>query len=269
MIPTKEIERIGWLTSARDQAAVDLLEAILAAGIRPQVVACCPEPDNRQFVKPIRHLCGKFNASDLIFEGVKGSTGPERRAHDESLWRNISPYRCTTHFLVGYMRFATSALLDKARFVNLHPATPSGPVGKWEDVVWSLIRDKATETGGMLHIATKELDRGPVISYYRVTIPTDDDELAPLWLRLREKQRERTLEDIARDEGIHEPLFAAIRKRQFEREAPLLIVTLRRLLDGTLRIVEGGVIMDNTFARNGVCLNDEVQALLRQQHGMT
>lgn len=262
---TTEIERIAWLTSARDQAAVDLLEAILVAGIRPKLVACCPKPDNRQFVEPISRICSKCDVPHLIFEGAKGNTDPERRAYDENLWRELSPYNCTRLFLVGYVRFVTPGLLVKAQgsFINLHPATPSGPVGKWEDVVWRLIRDEASETGGMLHITTNDPDRGPVVSYYTIPIPKDDDELAPLWLKFTEKRRVRSLEDISRAESIDEPLFAAIRKRQFDREAPLLIVTLRRLLDGTLRIVEGGVIMDSTFLPNGVCLNNEVEALLQ------
>jgi phosphoribosylglycinamide formyltransferase-1 len=135
-------------------------------------------------------------------------------------------------------------------------------VGKWEDVVWSLIRNQATETGGMLHITTKTPDRGPVISYYTISIAPNDNELAPLWLRFTEKLRVKTLESIAKEEDINEPLFAAIRKRQFVREAPLLIVTLQRLLVGSLRVVPGGVRIDSTFSPTGVCLNEEVEALL-------
>jgi phosphoribosylglycinamide formyltransferase-1 len=269
MIPTAESERIAWLTSARDQAAVDLLEAILVAGIRPKMVLCCPEPHNREFVEQTNDLCRTADVCHLVFDGGKGGTHAELLAHDDNLWSALSPYHCTTLFLVGYMRFVTSVLLSKAHVINLHPATPSGPVGKWEDVVWSLIRDEATETGGMLHIATENVDRGPVISYYTVPIPKNDPELAPHWLNLANKLRTRSLEDISRDEGIHEPLFAAIRKRQFEREAPLLIVTLQQLLKRWLRIVKEGVVIDGELVPDGICLNKEVDALLRQQQGMT
>jgi phosphoribosylglycinamide formyltransferase-1 len=259
------IERIGWLTSARDRAAVDLLNAILVAGVRPTLVACCPQSNNRRFVEPILHLCEKFDVPQLIFEPVKGRSPLE---HDEKLWSELSSYNCSKLFLVGYMRLVTPELLARAqsRFINLHPATPTGPVGKWEDVVWSLIRNQATETGGMLHITTEIPDRGPVISYYAISIAPHDNELAPLWLRFTEKLQMKTIEDIVEEEGINEPLFAAIRKRQFEREAPLLIITLRRLLDGTLRIVRGGVMIDSTFSPNGVCLNDEVEVFLAEQH---
>ncbi len=140
------IERIGWLTSARDKAAVDLLNAILVAGIRPTLVACCPQSNNRTFVEPIIHLCGKFDVPQLIFEPVKGRSPLER---DEKLWSELSSYNCSKLFLVGYMRLVTPELLARAqgRFINLHPATPTGPVGKWEDVVWSLISESSYRNG--------------------------------------------------------------------------------------------------------------------------
>ena len=100
------------------------------------------------------------------------------------------------------------------------------------------------------------------MSYYTVPIGSDDSELAPLWLQFDKKLKLKSLDEIASDEEIDEPLFAAIRKRQFDREAPLLVITIRRLLDRTLRIVDGGVILEGVFSPDAVCFNSEVEDLL-------
>jgi len=107
-----------------------------------------------------------------------------------------------------------------------------------------------------------------VVSYY--TVPLDDDELAPLWLEFADKLRTKSLQQIALEEGEQEPLFKAIRERQFVREAPLLMITLRRLLNRTLQIVhpsKGGVRLDGTLFPDGVCLNEEVEAVVRRGMG--
>ena len=127
---------------------------------------------------------------------------------------------------------------------------------------------RAQIAGGMLHLATDKLDRGPIISYY--TVPLDDTELSSLWSDLLEKRTSKSLDAIICDEGEELPLFKAIRERQFAREAPLLIVTLTRLSDRRLQIVKDGLVSDGVLCRGGVCLNDAVETFLRDHmHGLT
>ncbi len=57
------------------------------------------------------------------------------------------------------------------RGVNLHPALPSGPLGKmWFEVIWDLVAADAEESGVMLHRVTPEVDRGPVVTYCRYSL---------------------------------------------------------------------------------------------------
>ena len=51
--------------------------------------------------------------------------------------------------------------------LNLHPALPAGPTGTWQEVIWQLLEHEATETGAMIHLRQRPVDRGPVISYFR------------------------------------------------------------------------------------------------------
>ena len=54
--------------------------------------------------------------------------------------------------------------------LNLHPALPGGPKGMWQQVIWELLEDEADETGAMIHLATAQLDRGPVVSTFRFSL---------------------------------------------------------------------------------------------------
>lgn len=278
-----EKERIAWLTSARDEAAVDLLQSIVEAGIEPAVVVSAIDSKSR-FVTEIARLCHDFNIPNVQFEhapidseldairAALGSLNDEQlrdllvseqrvRTREERLWQSINEYKCKTLVMIGYMWMVTPVLLSKANILNLHPAPPFGPTGTWQEVMWSLISIRARLAGGMLHIATMRKDRGPVISYYTVSL--DDDELAPMWSNFADKLRTRSLQLIKQEDGEREPLFTAVRERQFVREAPLLIVTLRYILDGRLRIANGGVAMNGTLLRDGACLNAEVEAVIR------
>jgi phosphoribosylglycinamide formyltransferase 1 len=283
-------ERIAWLTSARDQAAVDLLQDIIQADIQPTVVVCAPHanaPEASNYVESVQRLCAHSDVEYVhlppahvkTIADATGATGDsardedlrqkdekehQRRVHDGCVVQHVQKHGCRIVVLAGYMRIVTHILRSHAPILNLHPAPPLGPIGTWQDVTWTLISVRARLAGAMLHIATKNLDRGPVVSYY--TVPLDDDELAPLWFDFAEKLRTKSLQQIALEEGEREPLFKRIRERQFVREAPLLVVTLRRLLNRTLQIVhpsKGEVLLDGTLFPHGVCLNEEVEAVVR------
>ena len=99
----------------------------------------------------------------------------------------LNEYRPDVCVLAGYMLIASSELCRNYPLLNLHPALPDGPIGTWQEVVWQLIEHKAARTGAMMHLATEEVDRGPVVSY--VTVPLDTPALAPLWDSLWQCQR--------------------------------------------------------------------------------
>ena len=49
----------------------------------------------------------------------------------------------------------------------------------WQDVIWQLIEQNAERAGVMVHLATPELDGGPVVTY--CTYPIRGPEFGPLW----------------------------------------------------------------------------------------
>ena len=66
--------------------------------------------------------------------------------------------------MAGYMLISSPAFCRRYAILNLHPALPGDPTGTWQQVIWQLLEDDAAETGAMMHLATAQLDRGPVRS---------------------------------------------------------------------------------------------------------
>ena len=118
-----------------------------------------------------------------------------------------------------------------ARFamLNLHPALPGGPTGTWQQVIWQLLADEADETGAMVHLATAELDRGPVVAY--CSFPIVGLRWDRLWHAFRRQRDALGLDALAAAEGERQPLFAEIRRQGERREIPLLYQTVREFAD--------------------------------------
>jgi phosphoribosylglycinamide formyltransferase-1 len=107
--------------------------------------------------------------------------------------------------------------------INLHPAPPGGPTGSWQEVIWTLIQNEADTAGAMIHLATPELDRGPVVSYCLFSIK--GAPFAEYWRR-----------------GDKDMLFRLIRQHELAREFPLIILTLQALSRGEVGINDRRVI---------------------------
>jgi phosphoribosylglycinamide formyltransferase-1 len=108
----------------------------------------------------------------------------------------------------------------------------------------------------MIHLATAQLDRGPVVSTFRFSLRGPDWD--PLWAQFRAKRAMMAVEEIAAAEGEAEPLFAEIRRRGEIREIPLLYRTLRQFAEGRLNTANGGVFAEST--RLPLDLTEEVDA---------
>ena len=96
----------------------------------------------------------------------------------------------------------------------------------------------------MIHRATPELDRGPVISFFR--FPIVGEEWDDLWKAFRAKRAAASVAEIAAAEGEAEPLFAEIRRRGEVREIPLLYQTLRLFAEGQLATSNGAVFAESS-----------------------
>lgn len=263
--------RIGWLSTGRDEAAEFLLlevwKAIGAGRLRAGIpfVFCNRDrgesPATDGFLRLVDDLGIPVQTRSWKAFRARQEAGPRplddrealRIAFDREVAAALGP--ADVYALVGYMLILGPELCQRFPFINLHPAPPGGPAGAWEDVIWHLMAERASESGIMIHRATPELDRGPVLTYCR--FPLRGRASDPLWAEWEEAVR------AGRGDRASPPaLFHRIREEGVRREAPLLVETLRALADGRIRIAGEGVYRGGERLEGGLCLSDEVEALL-------
>ncbi len=193
--------RIGWLSTGRDQAAANLLAEVVARaqhdGLPLEIgaVFCDRElgesPESDGFLA-LAHRLGlpvathSSAASWATAQQHGFSRLAWRRHFHQEVFELLRPNRLDVLVMAGYMSSSAGAL-PPVRLLNLHPALPGGPTGTWQEVIWKLLDRDAEETGAMMHLATAQLDRGPVVSFFR--FPIAGGQWDPLWEHFREKRR--------------------------------------------------------------------------------
>ncbi len=189
--------------------------------------------------------------SSTAFRRAAGSPWSQLRpAYDRVVMEALSDYRPDLCVLAGYMLIVGGAMCRRYPLLNLHPALPDGPIGTWREVIWTLIEQRDARTGAMLHLATEQVDRGPVISY--CTAPLDGPDLAPYWQGIAS----RDLPTLRAEQGENLPLFQQIRQAEYRREPYLLYETLRALAAGRVAIQNGQVVPA------ALCLDAEIDAAM-------
>jgi phosphoribosylglycinamide formyltransferase-1 len=235
--------KIGWLSSGRDAAARTLLTEVVRRASRDGL-------DLDIAVVLCDHVRGELAESDAFLDlvadlgltAVTLSSAVGRQSRREA-WRRdfhddvaeqLAPYGVELLVLAGYMLIASPELCARYAMLNLHPALPGGPRGTWQEVIWRLLADEAGETGAMIHLATPELDRGPVVAWCRFAIvgPRWDD----LWRDFRRQRDALGIDGLAAAQGERQPLFAEIRRQGERREIPLLYRTVREFALGHLQV---------------------------------
>ena len=191
-----------------------------------------------------------------------GRFADHRTRYDAEVLDLLSGQRPDICVLAGYMLIASSSLCRAFPLLNLHPALPDGPIGTWQEVVWQLIVQRADLTGAMMHLATEEVDRGPLVSY--VTVPLKTPELMPHWQKLEGNY----LSEIRQRFGEEYDLFKLIRAEQYRREPYLLLETLRSLSLGEVALdlasvgeevsVSAGRVFD-PHGYGGLCLDRRIE----------
>lgn len=217
--------KLGIFSSLKDKAAYDLLEGILGAidagflsGIKVKYVFCDrPELVKSSLKKALknRNIALFTKSSGELRKTISQSAGDEKavaRSRDEfdrGVFGIIS--KCETDFvlLAGYMLIMSSFLCGKLKMINLHPDLPGRLVGTWRDIMRQISEQKLKLGGAMLHIATKHLDEGPVLSYFIFPVSVPDPE--------------------------------KIRSEEFRRELPLILLTLKALGEGEITFQDGEV----------------------------
>ncbi|MFN4218380.1 MAG: hypothetical protein ACK4HB_03760 [Candidatus Bipolaricaulia bacterium] len=206
-----------------------------------------------------------------------------RIEHDRALMKLLPPH-VRLYLSVGYMQILSAELLNALDVLNLHPAIPHiGPIGMWPKVmeeqaerplpyllavphehlaheIPKIMNISYLKAGGMLHLATEQTDRGPVISWYE--FPLSSERLTKLWLEVTALIRTKGVEHAKR-EPVWKELVQQIRREQFAGETPLMVLTLEKLSQGLWEIRERTLYIEGKPYPYGYCLNREIAALSR------
>jgi phosphoribosylglycinamide formyltransferase 1 len=246
--------RVGWLSTGRDQAAVNLLADIVARaqqdGVPLDIGAVFSDrergeaPESDRFLDlverldvPLVTLSSAASWRAALELGVSRATW--REEYHRGVMDLLVPYRLGVLVMAGYMLIASPAMCRRYAILNLHPALPGGPTGTWQQVIWELLGTGATETGALINVVTPELDRGPVVAFDR--FPITGGAFDPLWAAFHDKVLARGLQSVIDEEGDAEPLFALVRRTGEAREIPLLYRTVAQFVLGRLRAGQGRV----------------------------
>lgn len=274
---------IGWFSSGRDEAAIDLLRVVydeIKSGYIDAEISFVfvtrdkgEKPESDRFIDYAESLGLKVvSLSHRNFEpqmrkigldesaklGADSSTLIEwRKKYDEETFSRLSDYNPDMVVLAGYMLIVSPDMCNKYKMINLHPALPGGPKGTWQEVIWQLLEEKATKTGVMIHLITPELDAGPAITYCEFSIY--DDQIKPLWDQWKAKRKSKSIVEIQKSEGENELLFSEIRRRGLSREFPLIVATLRSASLGEFEIKDGEVFAECRKIVGGFDLTEEVE----------
>ena len=197
------------------------------------------------------------HSSSAFRKAVGGPFSAHREEFDQQVMDKLAGRDVDICVLAGYMLIVGGKMCRQYSMLNLHPALPDGPTGTWQEVVWSLIKTRAAKTGAMVHLATEEVDRGPVISY--VTVPITGPGFDRHWESLQDED----LQGIKETQGEDFALFQTIRREQYRREPYLLFETLRAVSHGEVA-VRGGQVLDASGVPlcrsmpSGLCLDGRV-----------
>jgi phosphoribosylglycinamide formyltransferase-1 len=160
-----------------------LLDAIVEAGIRPVVVVGdrqCAALDNS----------AAAGLSTELIERRSFKADFDRDAYTSQLVDALKRHEVELVVMAGFGTVTSNELYEvyENRVLNTHPALLPAFKG------WHAVRDAlaagVAETGCTVHVATVEVDSGPILAQESVVVFADDDEAS---LHERIKQVERRL----------------------------------------------------------------------------
>ena len=271
--------RIGWFSTGRGEGSRGLLrfvkDRLVSQGINAEIefVFSNRAPGEAEGSDEYFRLVAEYDIplithSAAVFRRrVVGRFADHRDDYDVEVLDLLSGRKPDICVLAGYMLIASPALCRAFPLLNLHPALPDGPIGTWQDVVWQLIDQRAPLTGAMMHLATEEVDRGPLVSY--VTVPLVTPGLEDHWRHLEGT----SLTEIRQSQGEEYELFRLIREEQYHREPYLLLETLRSLSLGeiTLDVASAGKEVSLAGAEHydphgygGLCLDQRIEEAMQR-----
>ena len=239
--------RVGWFSTGRGEGSRGLLSFvqghIAKGGLDATIdfVFSNREPGEAEGSDRFFQLVGEYGLPLETLSSSKFARSQDkpfrqvREGYDGRVMNQLAGYQPDICVLAGYMLIVSGPMCRRYPLLNLHPALPDGPIGTWQQVIWSLIETRAELTGAMVHLATEEVDRGPVVSHCTVSI--SGSRFAPLWKELEGQDLETIKESLGEDF----PLFRLIRESEYRKEPYLLLETLRAVSEGKVLISQGSV----------------------------
>lgn len=237
--------RIGWFTTAKDEASLKLLQVVYNEVVKGNLnvtisyVFVSKEREETPMARLFIDTAEKEMGLRVItFSALKFR--PELRKENIEFWRKLYhheilqriPEEVDLGMLAGYMWIVSPEFCEKIPLLNLHPALPGGPKGTWQEVIWQLISARSAETGVMIHRVTTELDEGPPLTFVRFSLRTPEFE--PLWIETEKILLKYHLKGLREKEGESNALFRKIRSEGVKRELPLIVLTLKYFSEGKI-----------------------------------
>ena len=261
--------RLGWFSTGRGQGSRGLLSVVANAIQRGELnaeialVFCNREPGEHAGSDEYMNLVQSYEIplvthSSQRFRKEQGAPNfaSVREAYDHEVMGLLANQTIDLNVLAGYGLIFSPEMSRQHVALNLHPATPDGPIGTWQQVIWELIEKEATESGTMIHIATEDLDRGPPASY--VSFPIHGQGYDELWAEVAGQD----VDALKEHHGEELPLLQHIRTEGLRRERPLLLETLKVFASGRLRVANRTIVDNNGTPVSPICLNDQVERTL-------
>ena len=258
--------RLGWFSTGRGEGSRGLFTCVKDAIDRGELAAeisfvfCNREAGEHAgsdaYMELVRsHGIPVIARSSQGFRREQGASrfAEVREAYDDATLALLDGHSADFNVTAGYGLIFGPAMVASRPALNLHPASPDGPVGTWQQVIWQLIESRAEESGAFTHLATEDLDRGPVVTY--VTFPIRGAGFNGLWAQAEAS----SVSELQATHGEETPLFQAIRQEGVKRERPLLLETLKALAEGRLRVEGRGMVDADGRATGPLCLNAEVE----------
>jgi folate-dependent phosphoribosylglycinamide formyltransferase PurN len=274
------VYKIGWFSTGRGPGSRNLLKTILdnivSGTLNAEIsfVFCSREQGEAEgsdiFLKMVKdHGLNLISFSSRKFKPEmrkQGKANPAtmgkwRIEYDREIMPRLNHYQSDINVLAGYMLIVGDEMCERHDLINLHPAAPDGPAGTWQEVIWKLIGEGATQSGVMIHLVTKDLDEGPPITY--CTFPLRDTAIDPLWERHRQKLKVKSLDQIIQEEGKNNELFKEIRRRGVKRELPLVVQTLKTFSEGKVMIKDKQVTVEGKIQQQPYSLTDQIEVFIK------
>ncbi len=231
--------KLGWFSTSKGKTSIKIFKNIYTAiknkelNIELKFVfinRALGESDNSD--KFIRYVLNKkislvtFSSKRYLPKLRQENINTWRKKYYEEVYKLIKDFDVDIILLAGYMLILSEDMCKKMKFINLHPALPWGPKGKWDEVIKEIIFKKYSEHGVMIHLVTKEIDRGPVLCYTKFNIKKFD--------------------------------FNKIREKGLKYEIPLIKKTLELLETKKLFIKGQKIFFKSKLLNNGYEINPKI-----------